>query len=99
MIHEAVIWGDEKLVLTLLEDNRQLVSKKDSLGTTPLHYAVIGKHAGIVRALLKLGADVHAKNFYGWTPMHLASPEMMDLLTAHCARLQSQEDNRVAAAA
>lgn len=41
-------------------------------GMTALHGAVISNQPSIVRYLLDQGADVHAKNTLGWTPLMVA---------------------------
>ena len=45
---------------------------KDSLGNTPLYYAVKGLCVDAVEVLLRLGADVNAKNEFGNTSLHTA---------------------------
>ena len=41
----------------------------------PLHYAVLNCHLRIIQYLVKHGADVHAGDKAGNTPMHLACKE------------------------
>ena len=42
---------------------------------TPLHYAVLNSHVRIIKYLVRHGADVHAGDRGGNTPMHLACKE------------------------
>ncbi|CAM41534.1 putative huntingtin interacting protein (HIP) [Leishmania braziliensis MHOM/BR/75/M2904] len=44
-------------------------------GDTPLHYAVNTFDVALVRALLSKGADVHAANYIGTTPLQLAQSQ------------------------
>ena len=40
----------------------------------PLHYAsTLNDNAQVIKELIKAGADVHAKNKYGSTPLHGAA--------------------------
>jgi ankyrin repeat protein len=41
-------------------------------GVTALHGSVVSGQAGIVKFLLDRGADPHATNAVGWTPLMLA---------------------------
>lgn len=48
-------------------------TEKTSLGNTPLHIASKNGHMDIVKALLKKGANVNARNKRENTPLHIAS--------------------------
>ena len=46
---------------------------------TPLHWAAHRNHPHVARALIKAGADVHAKNGKGQTPRDLAGEDVARL--------------------
>ena len=52
---------------------------------TYLHNAVGDGDLATCRALIKHGADVNAKDNYGYTPLHRANLEMCELLIQHGA--------------
>ena len=56
---------------------------------TPLHLSTFDGHFGIVKLLLERGADAHAMNNEGQTPLELSLqrgyPEVTDLLRKHGA--------------
>jgi serine/threonine-protein phosphatase 6 regulatory ankyrin repeat subunit B len=72
-IHNAVDDGDLEQVKALLKDDPGLVSGKDILGATALHYAAGGGYKGIAEVLLANKANVNAKDNEGWTPLHWAT--------------------------
>ena len=47
------------------------VSHEDKKGATALHFATISMHIKNVQALIKLGADVNARDIDGNTCLHL----------------------------
>ena len=58
--------------LSELVGDALLVNVPDKYGWTPLHTAAHHGNAETVAVLLKLGADIHAKERTGKTPLHLA---------------------------
>jgi ankyrin repeat protein len=82
----------------LLEDNFNdrnqygpiLVDTRDDRGLTPLHYAILYRHAESVAELIKHGANVNLKNDYGSTPLHMASKighlEIVEILLGYSDR-------------
>lgn len=48
------------------------VNLGDKAGFTPLHCAAQGQHADVARVLTEAGADVHARNRFGDTPLLIA---------------------------
>ena len=60
-LHEAAQDGDIQRVISLLGNNYP-VNKFDSLGKTPLHYAVAAGRLDVVDALLCAGANVNARD-------------------------------------
>lgn len=59
--------GDVTNVLDALKKNPQFSHQKNEKGTTALHWA---RKIEIVKALLLAGADVHAEDNNGNTPLH-----------------------------
>ena len=51
----------------------QCVNRRDRRLRTPLHWAAQGGHAGLVRVLLRCGADPTAEDRDGRTPVMLAA--------------------------
>lgn len=50
-----------------------IVTKKDHLGRTILHDIIIERlPVNLVQFLIDYGADINAKDKYGWTPLHYA---------------------------
>jgi hypothetical protein len=81
-LHWAAHKGRLITLIELIEIYRFSVSGRDERGNTPLHLAAAGAPRGdqsapqfikVVEVLLSEGADVHAKNYYGNTPLDLAS--------------------------
>ena len=71
-------------------------AKYDDLGT-PLHLAATGSDSEMVALLLDWGADLHARNGWGQTPLHEASriynnPEVVALLLDRGADVQAKND-------
>ena len=67
-IHRAVAAKDVDAVRQLLENADPMA--RDEKNNTPLHLAaLVEAPAAIVDALVRKGADPHAKNANEWTPM------------------------------
>jgi len=58
-------------VLAALRDGAE-VNLADKAGFTPLHFAAQQQHADAARVLIQAGADVHARNMFGNTPLGVA---------------------------
>ena len=56
-------------VNSILKKNPEIVNAKDSLGATPLHYAVKYIKVQMVEFLISRGADVNVKDKEGSTPL------------------------------
>lgn len=65
-IHDIVRTGKTEKVRTFIAANPDLVNARDGEGSTPLHWAW---KEDIATLLLEHGADVNAKNAYGYTPL------------------------------
>ncbi|KAL2833184.1 hypothetical protein BJY01DRAFT_253561 [Aspergillus pseudoustus] len=70
---------------------REVNSVGTDLGLTPLHCAVMGNHAGMVRLLLNFGADVNKADAKGMTPRFLAMTHktrcIHDVLAEHGGKI------------
>ncbi len=77
-IHWASILGDLTAVEARLSADPTLaLAVTDAAhvlgaGLSPLHLAAQGGHIAVMRALLKTGADINARNARGHTPLHFA---------------------------
>lgn len=79
-LHVACVIGNIELVKKLLENKSINVNApyrfdKGDYGRgelNPLHFAVLNLRLDIVKLLLENGADVHATDFLGRTPLHIA---------------------------
>ena len=69
-VHSLAEKGDPHLLTEMLTADPSLVSAIDEEGQTPLHRATSGAIADV---LLKSGADPHAKDKRGCTPLHFAA--------------------------
>ena len=72
-IFSAASLGWQAQVEAFLRDDPALLDAKRRMGGyRPLHCAAECGHPGIVRRLIELGAEVEARNAWGFTPLHLA---------------------------
>jgi hypothetical protein len=72
-IHDAAKDGDLLKVQALLKSNPDLVSSKDGLGMTALHWAASKGRKEVAAFLVANKANVNAKNNNGQTPLHDAA--------------------------
>lgn len=70
---EAVIKGDKDAVKTLLATGAHVDAREPFSGRTPLIFAAADGHTEIVRSLVHRGADMSARDIYGWTALMYAS--------------------------
>lgn len=92
-MHSAVVCRNEAAVRDIIKDcelgniDSTFIDEEDEDGFTPLHYACILRHHGIIDALHEAHADVTIKDRYGFTPLHWAALQLDDytlsLLTTH----------------
>ena len=74
----ASIMGELETVQTMFTDNSslvQVVTPEDHVlggGFTALHLSAQAGHADMVRLLLEHGADINARGYKGYTPLHFA---------------------------
>ena len=73
-LHDAATQGMEPMITYLLEQGLN-VNEADGNGITPLHCAAEHGHAIAARALLDAGADRHAQDIFGRTPLDVATDD------------------------
>lgn len=80
-IHEAAATGNMASVAALLASDSRLVRAKTATCVTPLHYAAVRGHVGVVKQLLGAGADPEARTEDGRTPLQFAfdNPDMAEM--------------------
>ena len=72
-LHLACTYFSEKIIFLLL-DNGAICNTAKNDGRTPLHLAALkDKNGTVIRRMINAGADVNAKDKYGWTPLSCAS--------------------------
>ena len=98
-IIKAVNQGDLEQVKTLLEKNPELLNTKDYNGSTLLHHAANKNQKEIMELLITKGADVHAKNGMGYTPLDWVidggNNEIIALLKSKGAQITPVSDPKV----
>ncbi|KIO01817.1 hypothetical protein M404DRAFT_1002774 [Pisolithus tinctorius Marx 270] len=67
----AAYQGDALSVDLLLKHGAN-PNLKDDVGLSPLHWAVVRGNRAILRRLVEIGADIHAKDAEGRTPRDMA---------------------------
>ena len=103
-LHLAAHYGHAAVVDLLLHNNAPVdLRSTNHMANTPLHAALAGRRADVVRVLLDAGADVNATQHGGWTPLHSAAASgdrsLVDQLLAHGARPAIANDAGVTPAA
>jgi ankyrin repeat protein len=74
-IFSAIALGDIKVIRELVAENRALLDRRMSpfeQHQSPLHFALNRKQYGIASLLTELGADLHAEDMNGNTPLATA---------------------------
>jgi ankyrin repeat protein len=96
LLHYAALEGQASCVEALLACHANASGATDRHGYTPVHAAVIGGHADIVRLLVAAGADVDARSLGGTRPIHLAAVAgdltVVKALVAAAANLNAVND-------
>ena len=93
-IHEAARSDDLEKVQELLAKDPSLVSSRDDLSWTPLHYAAAYGCRDVAQLLLARNAEVDARDDLGGTPLHLAavngSKDVVELLPSGKASVNAK---------
>lgn len=73
-IFSAIKKGKGDIVARILQqDPSQIDAKEESLGETPLHFAVAAEHIKIIEFLLSQGAKINTESDFLRTPLHYAA--------------------------
>ena len=85
----------ERVAVSLQEDPSQATLIFSPLRTTLLHAACYDCRADLAEQLILLGADVHAQEVNGRTPLHHAANngclDVIDVLVRHGANLETKD--------
>ena len=91
-IHKAAQNGDLKKLRQLLQAKPKLLHAVDSMQRTPLHVAARRNNKAIVTYLLLKGANVAARGYNKFTPLHLtSSPDVARLLIKAKADINAKD--------
>jgi ankyrin repeat protein len=91
--HEAAWYGQEKVVLKLLERGAN-IDETNGAGETALHQAARNKCTAMVQLLLDKGAEIDATDYDGDTALHSAAwygcEEVVELLVERGAKIDAK---------
>ncbi len=89
---QEYLWaGFPKQALKIVQADRQWIDRQDDMQRTPLHLAARFGYIEVVRWLLSNGADVNARCYNRFTPLHMAKePEVVRMLLAHKADVEAR---------
>ncbi len=71
-IWDSAAFGDLEAVEALLDADPELVNARNKNDKTPLFFAISMNRADIFELLIARGADIHAADMTGLTPLHVA---------------------------
>lgn len=71
-IWDSAAFGDIEAVEALLDANPELVNARNKNEKTPIFFAISMNRADIFELLVARGADIHAADMTGLTPLHVA---------------------------
>jgi ankyrin repeat protein len=97
-LHLAAFFGATELAAALLSKGAKIDARStNSMQNTPLHAAVAGRRAAMVKFLLEHGADANSRQSGGWTALQGAAQggdrEMVETLIANGAHIHARSDN------
>ncbi len=97
-IHEAVKNGDVAKVRTILDNDPSMLTAKDDIGKTPLHWAAGKNQLEVMKVLLdEYNINVNIRNANNGTPLHVAAsqanPEAALILIEHGADVNARTLN------
>ncbi len=72
-IHSIIQEGDSATAIKLIKANPKLIKETDNSERTPLHLASRFAKADLVKFLIKNGADLDARSYNNFTPLHVCS--------------------------
>lgn len=72
-IFEAARDGTPQEVEKMLAANKNLISARTELGSTPLHIAATSSNPEIAKLLVAKGANINARDNNSTTPLHIAA--------------------------
>jgi len=91
----AIEHDDLEEAVRLLKLSPALIRATTVRGNTALHIAAAGGQTELAAVLLRMGADVGARNKSGWTPLHAAAlhghTDAIELLIASGAEVDARE--------
>jgi ankyrin repeat protein len=95
--HEYLSADCPKQALMLIRADRKWIDKQDDEQCTPLHHAARFGFVEVARWLLDNGADVNARAYNQFTPLHFArDPEIVKLLLKYKADVNAKSLGRTA---
>jgi ankyrin repeat protein len=97
-LHLAAFFGSQELAEALLAKGAEIDARStNSMKNTPLHAAVAGRRAALVKFLLERGANANALQSGGWSALQGAAQsgdrEMVETLIAHGANVNARAEN------
>ncbi|MBU4334196.1 MAG: ankyrin repeat domain-containing protein, partial [Candidatus Omnitrophica bacterium] len=97
-IHEAAKSGDVVKLRELLDNDPSLLTTKDEIGKSPLHWAAGKNQLEIIKVLLdEYNIDVNIRNANNGTPLHVAAsqanPKAAIILIEHGAEIDARTLN------
>ena len=73
-LHLAAFFGKAEAARTLIGAGAAIgASSRNDVSVQPLHSATAGRHHEVCRLLIAAGADVNARQRFGFTPLHAAA--------------------------
>jgi uncharacterized protein len=98
-LHLASFFGHPDLARFLVQSGAPVdVRSTNAMTNTPLHAAIAGRKAELVKLLLEAGADANAQQYGGWRALHGAAQNgdrsIVESLLAHGADAEARAENQ-----